>query len=59
MGYALKLKIRTSVFNNNGQVKDSILIYLVEENTKQIEKSKHWFADGIFKSSPVLFFNFT
>lgn len=41
---------------DSGQVENRILIYSTEKNLKLMEKSKHWFADGTFKSSPVLFF---
>lgn len=41
---------------DSGQVEIYILLYSTEENTKLMEKSKHWFADGTFISSPVLFF---
>jgi len=38
------------------QVENRILICCTEENTKLIGKSKQWFTDGTFKSSPFLFF---
>lgn len=41
---------------DSGQVENRILLYSTEEIMKLIEKSKHWFADRTFKSSPALFF---
>lgn len=41
---------------DSGPTNDRILVFSTEENLNFLFRSKHWFADGTFKTSPNLFF---
>lgn len=39
----------------NDPTKNKILVFCTREGLKLMSESKHWFADGIFKSTPFIF----
>lgn len=54
--YRLTAKGEPFLLFDSGPVPDRILIFSTTENLKMLEESEHWFADGIFKSSPTIFY---
>ena len=44
------------LFYDSGNVEDRILIFATRRNLQLLTKSEHWYADGTFKASPLLFY---
>jgi hypothetical protein len=40
---------------DSGRANDKIVIFSTDANLDTLQRCAHWFADGTFKSSPILF----